>query len=93
MKREALSKSSGEALQLLVDPMCNFFAGLVFISVLVALFSKSQPGSPWREGEQGRTFANEELLAKRVTVARNASQAAVLSPMNSFTETGSNTER
>jgi len=75
MKREALSKSSGEALQLLVDPMCNFFAGLVFISVLVALFSKSQPGSPWREGEQGRTFANEELLAKRVTEVREETRS------------------
>lgn len=70
MKRRAASISSGESLQLMVDPMCNFFAGLVFLSVLAAVLSKNQSGSPWHEGEAGRTFANEELLDKRLAELR-----------------------
>ena len=70
MKRRAASISSGESLQLMVDPMCNFFAGLVFLSVLAAVLSKNQSGSPWHEGETGRTFANEELLDKRLAELR-----------------------
>lgn len=70
MKRRAASISSGESLQLLVDPMCNFFAGLVFLSVLAAVLSKNQSGSPWHEGEAGRTFANEELLDRRLAELR-----------------------
>jgi hypothetical protein len=54
----------------MVDPMCNFFAGLVFLSVLAAVLSKNQSGSPWHEGEAGRTFANEELLDKRLAELR-----------------------
>lgn len=57
-------------MQLLVDPMCNFFAGLVFLSVLVAVLAKNQPASPWREEETGRTFANEELLTARLAEVR-----------------------
>ena len=75
MKREVRSKFTGEALDLLVDPMCNFFAGLVFISVLMAIFSENQLGSPWREAEQGRTFANEELLVKRVAEVREETRS------------------
>ena len=71
MKRRAASISSGESLQLMVDPMCNFFAGLVFLSVLAAVLSKNQSGSPWHEGEAGRTFANEELLDKRLAELRD----------------------
>jgi hypothetical protein len=70
MKRRAASISSGESLQLMVDPMCNFFAGLVFLSVLAAVLSKNQSGSPRYEGEAGRTFANEELLDKRLAELR-----------------------
>lgn len=70
MKRRAASISSGESLQLMVDPMCNFFAGLVFLSVLAAVLSKNQSGSPRHEGEAGRTFANEELLDKRLAELR-----------------------
>jgi hypothetical protein len=55
----------------MVDPMCNFFAGLVFLSVLAAVLSKNQSGSPWHEGEAGRTFANEELLDKRLAELRD----------------------
>jgi hypothetical protein len=54
----------------MVDPMCNFFAGLVFLSVLAAVLSKNQSGSPWHEGEARRTFANEELLDKRLAELR-----------------------
>jgi hypothetical protein len=70
MKRRAASISSGDSLQLMVDPMCNFFAGLVFLSVLAAVLSKNQSGSPWHEGEARRTFANEELLDKRLAELR-----------------------
>jgi len=57
-------------MQLLVDPMCNFFAGLVFVSVLVAVFASQEPQSPWRQEESGRTFANQELLVARLGQVR-----------------------
>lgn len=67
--------STEQAMQLLVDPMCNFFAGLVFLSVLIAVLAKNQPASPWREEIPGRTFANEELLAARLAEVREETQA------------------
>lgn len=57
-------------MQLLVDPMCNFFAGLVFLSVLVAILAKKQSPSPWPEGEKEKAFANEELLEARLAEIR-----------------------
>lgn len=74
MRRGSNSFTTEEAMQLLVDPMCNFFAGLVFLSVLVALLAKNQPPSPWRDGETGRTFANEELLAARLAEVQEATE-------------------
>jgi len=74
MKRGSSTTTTEEAMQLLVDPMCNFFAGLVFLSVLVALLAKNQPPSPWRDGEAGRTFANEELLTARLAEVREATE-------------------
>lgn len=70
MKRRTFAFSPDQAMQLLVDPMCNFFAGLVFLSVLVAVLAKNQPASPWREEAIGRTFANEELLTARLAEVR-----------------------
>ena len=90
MKRRAASISSGESLQLMVDPMCNFFAGLVFLSVLAAVLSKNQSASPWREGEQGRTFANEELLDKRLAELREETrnlQTQIRAVLEKTTET------
>jgi len=70
VKRRTFAFSPDQAMQLLVDPMCNFFAGLVFLSVLVAVLAKNQPASPWREEVTGRTFANEELLTARLAEVR-----------------------
>lgn len=70
MKRRPFEFSTEAAMQLLVDPMCNFFAGLVFVSVLVAVFASQEPQSPWREEEPGRTFANQELLVARLGQVR-----------------------
>jgi len=70
VKRRPGSFSPDAALQLLVDPMCNFFAGLVFLSVLVAVLAKKQSPSPWPEEEQGKAFANEELLRARLAEIR-----------------------
>lgn len=75
MRRRPFSSFSTEqAMQLLVDPMCNFFAGLVFLSVLVALLAKDQPASPWKEELPGRTFANEELLTARLAEVREETE-------------------
>jgi hypothetical protein len=70
MRRQPVTFSPEEAMQLLVDPMCNFFAGLVFLSVLVAVLAEKQSSSPWPEAEKGRTFANEELLRARLSETR-----------------------
>jgi len=74
MRRRPFSFSTEQAMQLLVDPMCNFFAGLVFLSVLVALLAKNQPTSPWKEDLPGRTFANEELLTARLAEIREETE-------------------
>ena len=70
MSRRPVSFSPDEAMQLLVDPMCNFFAGLVFLSVLVAVLAEKQSSSPWPEEEKGKAFANEELLRARLAEIR-----------------------
>lgn len=74
MKFRSTSSTTEAAMQLLVDPMCNFFAGLVFLSVLVALLARNEPQSPWREEMEGRTFANPELLTTRVAEIREEIQ-------------------
>ena len=56
----------GESLQLLVDPMCNLFAGLVLLSVFLALFAGKSEGDPKAEPGRSPRFANEELLRKRI---------------------------
>ena len=75
MKFRSTSSSTEAAMQLLVDPMCNFFAGLVFLSVLVALLARNETRSPWREEMERRTFANPELLTARVAEIREETQA------------------
>lgn len=61
----------GESLQLLVDPMCNLFAGLILLSVFLALFAgRNQGDSRVEPGEETR-FANEELLKKRTQETRD----------------------
>lgn len=74
MKFRSTSSTTEAAMQLLVDPMCNFFAGLVFLSVLVALLARNEPRSPRRDEMEGRTFANPELLATRVAEIREEIQ-------------------
>ena len=71
MKFRSTSSTTEAAMQLLVDPMCNFFAGLVFLSILVAVLAKNQPSSSWREKEPGRTFSNRELLTARLAEIRD----------------------
>ena len=56
----------GESLQLLVDPMCNLFAGLVLLSVFLALFAGRSEGNPKAEPSRSSRFANEELLRRRI---------------------------
>lgn len=55
----------GESLQLLVDPMCNLFAGLVLLSVFLALFAGRNQGEERVDSASGSRFANEELLQRR----------------------------
>jgi len=75
MKFRSASASTEAAMQLLVDPMCNFFAGLVFLSVLVAVLARNEIRSPWREELERRTFANPELLTARMAEIRDETQA------------------
>ena len=75
MNFRSTSASTEAAMQLLVDPMCNFFAGLVFLSVLVAVLARNETRSPWREEMERRTFANPELLTARVAEIREETQA------------------
>jgi len=75
MKFRSASASTEAAMQLLVDPMCNFFAGLVFLSVLVAVLARNETRSPWREELERRTFANPELLTARMAEIRDETQA------------------
>lgn len=56
----------GESLQLLVDPMCNLFAGLVLLSVFLALFAGRQSGDSRVPAGTASRFASEELLQKRI---------------------------
>lgn len=56
----------GESLQLLVDPMCNLFAGLVLLSVFLALFAGRQSGDPRVSAGTVSRFANEEILQRRL---------------------------
>lgn len=62
---------AGESLQLLVDPMCNLFAGLVLLSVFMALFAGRNQGEHSVEAAGSKRFANEELLQKRMQETRN----------------------
>ncbi|NCZ96981.1 hypothetical protein EBZ02_07510 [bacterium] len=62
----------GESLQLLVDPMCNLFAGLVLLSVFLALFAGRNQGAPTKESAESGRFANQELLQKRSAETRDA---------------------
>ena len=78
MKRRTRMASPAEALQLMVDPMCNFFAGLVFLSVLAAVLSKNQSEIQWTEEEPSRKteegVANQELLSRRLADLREEIQ-------------------
>ena len=62
----------GESLQLLVDPMCNLFAGLVLLSVFLALFAGRQQGESARPSSEGSRFSGQELLQKRSAETREA---------------------
>lgn len=63
---------AGESLQLLVDPMCNLFAGLVLLSVFLALFAGRNQGESRQESVSPSRFANPELLQKRSAETREA---------------------
>lgn len=68
--RSPRTSESGESLQLLVDPMCNLFAGLVLLSVFLALFAGSNRGEKRVEPDAAAGFANAELLQRRLQETR-----------------------